>query len=332
VFILPSRSSRNAERPRPAGSPSAPMRMRCSPFRLLPALALLALLAAGCDGGTPDDFASLLADARIARQSGDFDEAIALYEAALGAEPTSVVARIELASTYLARADVDLIDLDRFALHLAEGAGAAPPPGGPPGAGGGCIYSQIPGAEPFDPRDIAEFGGLLAERDVIQLALATLDGGGEVPGGPSVIPPQLRAIDLCTGIEGGALVYDRAAALTAMRAAGLDDRQIAAALAVNAVGRLIDAYLFLNEDIPQQTTWWRLPGGAIGVCADDPDALRGQAADAVADFGEALTSLDLRAEVLALGAGDPSRELVADAIDAYEAIEGDLGPVCNAAR
>jgi hypothetical protein len=304
------------------------MRMRCTPgLPSLTALALAALLGAGCDGAAPDDFDSLLIDARIARQGGALDEAVALYEDALRTQPTSVVVRVELASTYLARADVDLIDLDRFALHLTEGEGAAAPPTG--NARGGCIYSQIPGAQPFDPRDIAEFGGLLAERAVIRLALATLSGGGAVPGGSSVIPAALRAIDLCNGIEGGTLVYDRAAARAAMHAAGLDDRQIAAALAVNAVALLIDAYLFLNEDIPQTTTWWRLPNGALGVCSDDPAALRVQAEDAIADFGEALTSLDLRAEILALDAGDPSRQLVADAIDAYEAIEGDLGPVCT---
>ena len=61
------------------------------------------------------------------------------------------------------------------------------------------------------------------------------------------------------------------------------------------------------------------------------DALRAQSEDAIMDFGEALTSLDLRAEILDLHPGDPSRQIVSDAIDAYEAIEADLGPSCGGA-
>jgi hypothetical protein len=126
-------------------------------------------------------------------------------------------------------------------------------------------------------------------------------------------------------------VYEPAGALADLRAQGLDDRQIASALAINAVALLVDAYLYLNEDIPQQTSWWRLPNGALGICSDDPDALRAQSQDAIMDFGEALTSLDLRAEILDLHPGDPSRQIVSDAIDAYEAIEADLGPSCGGA-
>jgi len=295
--------------------------------RVIP-FALVFFLAA-CDGGG-GDFDSLLIDARLARQGGDLDEAVELYEDALALDPSSAVVRVELASTYLDRSGVDLIDLDRFALHLAEGNAA---PDAPPSAGaGGCIYSQIPGAETFDPRGLAEFDGLVAERDVIQLAIATLRGEGVVAGGPRVPPIALRAIDLCDGIEDGELFYDRAAALAALRAQGLDDRQIATALAVNAVALLIDAYFFLNEDLPQQTEWWRLPNGFLGICADDPEALREQSGAAVMDFGEALTSLDMRAEVLALHPGDASRQLVDGAIAAYEAIEMDLGPTCNVLR
>jgi hypothetical protein len=295
---------------------------------------LVGTAVAGCDGAGADDFDSLLIDARLARQAGDLDEAVELYEEALRAEPTSSVARIELASTYLDRSGVDLIDLDRFALHLAEGAAAPAPPDevGPraTNVGGGCIYSQIPGAVPFDPRGIAEFGGLVAERGVIQLAIATLAGEGVVPGGQPVMPSELRAIDLCDGIEGGTLVYDRADALTQMRSQGLDDRQIASALAINAVALLVDAYLYLNADLAQHTTWWRMPNGLLGICSDDPEALRIQSQDAIMDFGEALTSLDLRAEVLDLHPGDPARQIVQDASEAFEAIEGDLGPSCGA--
>jgi hypothetical protein len=288
---------------------------------------LLSLLLVACDGGGGGDFESLVIDARLARQAGDLDQSVEYYEEALSLEPSSAIVRIELAAVYLARADVDLIDLDRFALHLAEGT-AAPSPA--PSATGGCIYSQIPGAVAFDPRDIAQFDGLVAERGVIQLAIATLRGEGVVAGGTPVMPPALRAIDLCDGIENGALVYDRPGAIASLRSLGLDDRQIASALAVNAVALLIDAYLYLSEDIPQQTTWWRLPNGFLGVCSDDPEALRVQSEEAIMNFGEALTSLDMRAETLALHPGDPSRQLVADAIEAYEAIEGDLGPVCEA--
>ena len=49
--------------------------------------------------------------------------------------------------------------------------------------------------------------------------------------------------------------------------------------------------------------------------------------EAIEDLGESITSLDLRDHVI--GGGTASQELVQHVLDAYEAIEDDLGPYCE---
>ncbi len=307
-------------------------------FRPDTGLALLLVLASavpatlsGCDTDASDPGARL-DDARIARQQGDLDAAVRLYEEALAAEPSNAVVRVELSATVLERAEVDLLDLDRVALFLSEAQASPPPaparPTGPPtadGLGASCPYAGDPAAVPFDPREVEGYPGLFTQREAIRAALAVLDGSGPVPG-DAVIPASLRFADLCTGVEDGALVYDHAAVLEEMRQTGLSADAIASALAVNAVGRLLDAYFFLVEDVAEQTTWYRLADGSVGVCADDEEALRAQAEAAVGDVGEALASLDLRASIIG---GDVAAEFVQSALDAYESIEDDLGPYCG---
>jgi hypothetical protein len=292
-------------------------------------LALLSTLAftAGCDSGAADDFDALLADARIARQSGDLAGAIGLYEDALRLDPASAVTRTELASTHLEQADVDLLDLSEFVDFLTDAAGSAAQ-GPTANAHGGCGYASDPTATVFDPRDVVNFEEVFAHRDVIQLAVAILQGGGPVPGN-AVIPAGITTFNVCTGIQDGQIVMDRDAALAAMSAQGLTDQQIASALAVDALSRFIDAYFFLTVDVPQQTTWYRLADGSIGVCADDADQLRVDAEDAVQGMGRGLAGLDLRAYALDADAGDPVRQLVDDAVDAYTAVEDDLAPYCT---
>ena len=305
------------------------------PRTLRPLLGLMALLllAPGCDSDGAGGFDDLLADARIARQSGQLDAAVRLYEQALALDPDSAPVRVELAATVLARAEVNLLDLDRIALFLTETTGGAVD--APIGASAGiqpltCPDAADPTAQPFDPTDVEGYAELEAQRAAVDEVLAILQGAGPVEGGDAVIPPGLRLADGCGGVENGQLVYDRAAALAYLRAAGLSDADIATALAVHATARLVDAYLFVATDLPQQTAWYRLADGGVGVCAADPIALRAQATVAVADFGEALTALDLRAEVLGAGADDPARTLVQTVLDAYEAIREDLGPYCGA--
>jgi hypothetical protein len=304
------------------------------PRPLLGLFLALAVVAAGCDAGAPGgNVDDLLADAQIARQNGDLDEAIELYTEALRTDPANAVVRTELAGVHLEQADVDLIDLTAFVEFLSDAAAgtAAPAPAAPASSahGGSCPYASDPTAEVFDPRDVVDFDEILANRDVIQLAMAILQGGGPVPGGPAVIPPQVTGFAVCTGIQNGEIVMDRAAAVAAMQGLGLTNQQIASALAVDALSRFIDAYFFVTVDIPQETTWYRLADGSIGVCAVDQEQLREDAEAAVQNVGRALAGLDLRAHVLNAGPNDPVRQIVDEAVDAYTAIENDLAPYCD---
>jgi hypothetical protein len=300
-----------------------------------PALGLAVLgaltLVGGCDAGTPDDFDGLVDEARIAREGGDFSRAIELYEDALEQEPDSAPVRTELAATYLEDAELDLLDLDRFAQFLATGENGAAQPRG---AGGACDVAGDPNWEPFDLTDVSTYQDIISHEAAIRLAIDVLAGGGPVPGGSPVVPDALRFADLCTGIVDGELNYDRAAALAEMRALGLSDPQIASALAVNAVSLLLDAYYFVAaapEIAELDPQFYRhAETNEIRVCVTDvefdADDLRERSEPAVKDIGESLASLDLRAFLLG---GDETQELVDVVLDAYEAVRDDLGPVCT---
>lgn len=299
-------------------------------LRLRAVVLVLCGLLAACDyGGAADDADTLLADARLAREAGDLDQAIALLEQALALEPAHAGVRVELASVYLQRAEIDLLDIDRTMLFLADPAAPTPPPLGdaPPGgrSGATCLLELDPRATPFDLRDAEGYAALLAEEGAVEDALTLLhDTPGEAP---PVVPSALRALELCTAVIDGVLDYDREAALTALRATGLTDTEIATALAINGATRFLDSYFFLTEELTQPVTWYRIEGFGLGACVEDPLALRAETEGALADFFEALTSLDLRAELL--GGTAASREIVEHGLVVYDAIRLYLGPVCG---
>lgn len=300
-------------------------------LRLLAVVGFCAVFIAACDNAVPTS-SDLLTDARIARQAGDINGAVALLEEALQAEPQNAAVRVELASALLERDDLDLLDLDRVAAYLidASGQGATTPPPASASKGGDvCPYIDDPNATPFDPRDIEGYPELFENEALLQ----TIEGllkGTDPDTDLSVIPDELRSLPLCGAVQDGELQYDRTAALAHLQGLGLTDQEIATALAVNAVTRFFSAYFFITEDIPQQTTWYRVEtaeGSTIAVCAEDEAALREQGEVAVKDLGEAMTSLDLRATVLG---GDTSTEAIIDhAVALYEAVEDDLGPYCD---
>ena len=99
------------------------------PFSLLlAALCLLPLSA--CDEVGPNltfeegvDVA--IDDAVLARESGDYAQAVSLLSQALEAEPTNAVVRVELATTLLQRDGIDLVDLDRVGQYLTTFTGAS---------------------------------------------------------------------------------------------------------------------------------------------------------------------------------------------------------------
>ncbi len=287
---------------------------------------------AACDSNPVSDVESLLTDARIARQAGDLDQAIALLESAMALSPENAPVRVELSSAYLDREDVDLLDVDRVALFLTTFAdNATDSPGGTSqSVGGTCRYAEDPNAQLFAPGDYQGYGDLYSDRELIDSVVGLLNGVDPSNGSLSIVPDELRVLNLCTGIVDGELFYDGDTALASMRALGLNDNEIATALAVNAVSRFFEAYFHIVEDIPQQTDWYHVASQSsdyIGVCAEDEEALRGHVEVAILDLGEAVTSLDLRDQLL--GGTTASQELVQHVLDAYEAVQADLGPYCD---
>jgi hypothetical protein len=300
-------------------------------FALLAALAIAAVpVLSGCDETIPTTPEDLLVDARIARQAGDINKAVDLLERAHTADRSDAVVRVELASALFSQADLDVSDLDRIATYLLDGADAGtldvPAPEAPDAKGNACPYETAPGAEPFDPRDLAEYGQYLDRGTVSARVRDLLD---------PIISDQLRPSDfLCNGItetSGQAeLNYDPDAALAAMRAADsrLTDELIASALAVNAVAEALDTYMFLSNDLRGETAWYRLANGNLGVCpvGVTEEELRDLAEESIADLGEALLSIDLRSRIL--GSGEVSTELVDIVLDAYDEVRDDLAPYC----
>lgn len=290
------------------------------PFRaLIAALALLPLAACDEVGATAEDVETAVDDAVIARQSGDYDQAVEILEDALKREPENAEVRVELATTVLERDGIDLLDVDRIAQFVTratgEGAPAAP---AEPGARAACRYAADPTARPFNPVDVAGFEDLARSAGSVSRALDLL--------GP-VVPPALQSFDVCTSVADGALDYDRDGAVAALRARGLSEGQVRQTLAVNALARFIDAYLYVSTELPEQTTWYRLSDGSVAICVEDEDAVRDQAEAAVQDFGEAVLSLDARASLM--GGGSAAADIVDLALDAYEDLRDAIADYCS---
>lgn len=293
-------------------------------FALLAALALVAVpTLTGCDDVAPVSADDLVVDARIARQAGDIDQAVDLLERALAADAADAVVRVELASALFEQADLGVADLDALATYLLDeansgGFGSLSPEAS---KGGSCPYETAPGAAPFDPRDLDEYGQYLERVSVATRVKEILD---------PVITDELRPDDfLCTGIQDGQLNYDPDAALAALRAADEDltDTQISSALGANAVAEVLDTYFFLSEDLRDRADWYRLSDGTLGICpvGITEEELRDLAEPSVADLGEALLSIDLRGRLIETS----TTELVDVVIDAYEEVRDDLAPHCT---
>lgn len=295
-------------------------------------LALVAFVAlaplSACDQTddlTSGSEAQLLENARVARTSGDYATALRVLDAAREAYPESAAVRVEYAVTLLDRDDVNLLDLDRVARFLADDVPAPVAPVAPsPTLSVGpntCPYAQDPTAVVFDPTSYEGFPQLEADAEVIAQTLALLD---------PVIPDAIQSFSLCTSVsdgpDGPALHYAPAEALAEMRALGLGDEQIAAALAANALARFLNAYLTVATSLTQQTTWYRFDGG-VGVCAADPGLLQAEAEASVEDLGEAVFSLDLRGT--ALGSPVLTQDLVDLLLEGYTEIRDGIGRYCT---
>ncbi|WP_420456353.1 tetratricopeptide repeat protein [Rubrivirga sp.] len=286
---------------------------------LLAALCLLPL--AGCD-----ETASLLSvdegvevaveDAVLARDRGDFAQAVDLLERAHDAEPENAVVRVELATTLLQRDGIDLIDLDRIGQFLTTAGGERP--SAPAARGGSCSVATDPSAQAFDPADVAGFDDLVAASATLAEASDLLDG---------VLPAVLTSFDLCTTVVDGALSYDRDGALADLAARGLTRDQMAQALAVSALTTFVEAYVFVAEALPETTTWYRLADGSVAICAEDEAALQAQAEGPIRGIGQALLALDARAALL--GSGSVAAEIVGTALDVYNDLQDAVADYCS---
>lgn len=293
-----------------------------SAFRPLSALllALLLLPLAACDetGGMSTDADVAVQDAVIARQSGDYEQAVTILEAAYERDTTNAEVRVELATTLLERDGINLLDIDRIAQFISDGVGASARAASAPTArrGAACVYAADPGAQTFELTEVEGFADLVGEAASIDRANVLLS---------AVIPEQIAEFDLCSNVIDGQLSYDRDGALAALYAEGLSEAQVRQVLAVNALARIIDAYFFVSTEVMAEVTWYRLSDGSIAICADDPEALQDEAEAAVADFGEAVLSLDARASLLG---NSTASELVDLAKEAFEELRDAIGDYC----
>lgn len=298
---------------------------------LLLGAAVLVVSLAACDetgGASGGSVQEQLRDARLARQAGRYDDALRLLADAHAQDPQSAPVRVEYSLTLLEERRIDLLDLDRVARFLTrtlarpEGKGSARPAG--PFPVGFCPYAADPTAQAFDPTDFEGFDEIRASRDVLEQALELL---------APVMPAAFQTAEACTSVvrasDGSAvLAYDATAARAELRARGLTDSEISAALATSALARFLRAYLTLTDDLPPQTTWYRLSGGSsVGVCSDDPLAVVPIANTAVRDIGDALFSIDLRAETS--GRTSTSRDLIELVVESYEEVRDGIARACT---
>lgn len=298
------------------------MTLASRPLRAL-VLAALVLPLAACDetGGLGADADTAVQDARLARQNGDYAAAITVLEDAHARQPEHAPVRVELASTLLERDGINLLDLERISRYVTEGDndGARTAPASAPR--GSCALAADPTATAFDPTALAGFQDLVAHAASVREALDLLT---------PVMPEALTGFSICTNVVDGQLAYDRAGALAELSARlGGDQALVARALAVHALARLIDAYLFVSTELPEQTTWYRRADGTIAICADDEEALMEQAEEAVVHLGEAVLALDARASIL--GSNSVAADLVEVALDAFEEIRDAVGDYCAGA-
>ncbi|WP_412061060.1 tetratricopeptide repeat protein [Rubrivirga sp. IMCC45206] len=286
----------------------------------LPLLAVLLLPLSACDEVGPLSIDGgvdvAVDDAVIARDQGNFDDAVALLEGALAQEPANSKVRVELATTLLQRDGIDLLDLDRIGQFLTETATGSGT--GRTAARGGCAFANDPTATVFDPTEVEGFDELLAGAGTLDRAEGLLDG---------VVPPAVTDFQLCTSVADGELVYDQAGAIADLGAEGLTGAQQTQTLAVSALTDFVDAYLYVSEELPPSTVWYRLADGSIALCADDEAELRDAAEAPIQAFGQAVLALDTRAELL--GGSSVATEVVEVALDAYTELQESVVGYCT---
>lgn len=294
--------------------------------RLLLPLITAALLIplSGCDETGPmlsldEGVAVAVDDAILAREQGDYDTATDLLYRALEAEPTNAVVRVELSTTLLQREGIDLFDIERIGQYLeTAGMGRTAQPASARSSAT-CAYAGDPTAVQFDPTEYEGFDELVLSIEVLEEVTETLGG---------VLPAAVEDFALCGSVVDGELVYDQAGAIVDLRARGLTDEQAAQALAVGALARFVDAYVTVTEELADETAWYRLADGSIGICAADEEAARTKAEGAIQGIGEAILSLDTRAAILGAGA-TVAAEIVDTALSIYGELEQDITTYCE---
>ena len=293
------------------------------------------LVIAGCnvldaayqEGGSVEN---LIEDAYYARVNEDFDHSEELLREAFDLAPDHPKVRLDLASTLMQGAEINLLDLEAVTTHLLTeietetGQGRGTP-------GDTCTWTSDEATRPFDPRVAEGYEDLVATAPVITEVLRLLNDPA-TPTSQPVLPAGLSELDPCSVVDGGTLSYDRDALLgTLYDHFGRDDLRINTALTINAVALTLGAYLGIFES-PDLTVDWFLIGEAgdarIGFCTDRASLVTFEEEvdthlDAIA---QTYFSLDL---LLYNGGSTELRTYLNDALDFYSTLEASFDGFCE---
>lgn len=301
----------------------------------LGAVLLVLCTAVGCSFEQGGSLSEYLTDARIQRQSGNLDAALALLREAQQNFPESEEVRIELAAVLFEVSPVGVFDLADAAEHvIEEPLGSDPVPEDQ--------FCAIPdeGIERFEPFDPTAFEGFAS----IEAAVTDLDEISglltRTPDGQafSTLEGRLRALDLCTIVDREAEVlrpYDRAGILADLRDDGLSDLQIGDLLVTYAVTQLTSSYYDLFAvRIPSLNTQSEVVSlhrvredgdEYITYCSVNAFAFLGVAStvrDPAEAFLRATIAVELRAFLL--GYPEATDELLIDVVQALISIQREL--------
>ena len=272
---------------------------------------VLAVLLTGCSDnlfssfdseGTSDDPNVLLADARAALAKGDTVRAIDYLERAHDIDPDHAEVRVTLVGTKFEQNDVDLLTIREIGMYIAEGAKAAAAKSNHSYV---CSFEGDPSSyEAFDFAQAPAFQRLANLADLFSEA-ETLLGG-------------LDAVE-----------------------ADLPDDLRARMLLIRAFTRAFQTIVAIDAEVKDLgVELFRLPGGDIGICADqsrfdsisDAQALVDSiqeliVCDLLPNYEGALDDLVTRNNILG---GDADNIVLSAMSDALSAMRNSIDASCSA--
>lgn len=287
--------------------------MQNSSLRILPLALAACLLVVGCDDnvfsglnseGTSDDPQVLLADARAALVQGDTAQAIDYLERAHEVDPDNAEVRVELVGTKFEKHDVDLLTIREIGEYIANSnkATATAKAGEPYYV---CSFEGDPSTYPaFDYAQAPAFQRLAELSGLFEEAITLL---GDLDPAQVDLPRDLKA----------------------------------RMLLIRAFTRAFQTIVEIDTSVKELgAELFRLPSGAIGVCADATQLSSISEAQQIVDDIEQLTECTLlpgydramdelraRNELLS---GDPDNILTDVMGDALDAMRNGVSADCTA--